>query len=705
MLLCAVSFAAERTAPVVRIDPTTRYIHVTYEVPATAPDEVVANCSWSPSGKDDWRPARVTPLLSDTGYVLATAADWAQWSAGKITERRAASLRRTVIFDPYPETQTNGLVDADLRIDIRTSDGALLDTQTVRLTADNSDVVYIEDWSKLLQQDAISSEDITGKWQWRTGQEGVSFGNALYGKAGTALPQLTYPLDLKGRYAVFVCSSPGAGQIGLRFTGDERTEYLSSPRPHREVLWRWTSMDRQHLVLRQRHLYSGWAAAHIDYVKLVPLTQSLTKDLNDMYSGEHDKFVAAYFEPYSWAFHEDVHDTLQHREPLTAFRDAQVDLVDVQVGRFGAKVVYESRLTDQLLYGTIGDPIDGKIPETGNVGRMQQYTNTLDAELRYAGELGLTAHANFGATNCYPGTPLQGDFSKEHPEWMQGSALRYDVPEVRKYAISLFREAVEIGAPGISIDFCRYPDGIDKPVTCTTFLRELREAVGSKVPILIRFPATGVRLWERFDYKTWVREGLVDFLCPSTIQGRHSNFDIKPYVEAVRGSKCRLLPVVDAIGWGPTIPGPFLQRTKQLYDAGADGIDIYQADGPIVHSPVNRRYVRIAGSTDALKRWWQEDERLRPECSKGIYVTSPMGENSYKRYQRLRVWLEGIPMGEVELHLDDKLVSRFDKPPYLLGTEEYESDSVIPPGEHSLRIRARDGDGWLEQTFTVQGSQ
>jgi hypothetical protein len=82
-----------------------------------------------------------------------------------------------------------------------------------------------------------------------------------------------------------------------------------------------------------------------------------------------------------------------------------------------------------------------------------------------------------------------------------------------------------------------------------------------------------------------------------------------------------------------------------------------------------------------------------------------MGGNPYKRYQRLRVWLEGIPMGRVELHLDGKLVSRFDKPPYLLGTEGYESDGVIPPGEHTLRIRARDGDGWLEQTFTIQGNQ
>ncbi|MBP6965294.1 MAG: hypothetical protein KBC96_12915 [Armatimonadetes bacterium] len=662
-----------------RLDPITRCFHISYKVPGDAPDEIAVRCSWSPSGRDDWRPARVKPLLSDTGYVLATDEDRAQWAEGSVTERRAGGLTRTVIFDPYPEAQENGRVDADFRIEIGTSD-----TQTVHLTADNSDVVYIEDWSKVLQQDAFSE----GKWQFD--------GNTLSGEAGTDLPQLTYPLDLKGRYAVFV-----EGSVGLRLTGDERTEYLSSA--HGEILWRWTRMDRRHLVLKQRQIYSGPADAHINYVKLVPLTDDLARELNHRYSGEHDRMVAAYFEPYSWAFNEDIHDTLQHREPLTAFKEAAVDLLDPQIGRFGAKVVYESRLTDQLLYGTIGDPIDGKVPETGNVGRMQQYTNALEAELKYARELGLGVHANFGATNCYPGTPLQGDFSKQHPEWVNGHALRYDIPDVRKYIISLFREAIEIGAPGISMDFCRYPEGIDKAETCTTFLRELRQAVGPKLPILIRFPATGVRLWERFDYRAWVREGLVDYLCPSTIQGRHNNFDIAPYVTAVKGTKCKLLPVVDAIGWGPTMPGPFLWRVKQLYDAGADGIYIYQADDPIVYAPLNRRYVRIAGSTDALRRWWHTDELIRPECSKGIYITRPMRGEAYSPWERLRVWLEGIPQGEVEMYLDGKLINRYEKPPYTLGTEDYDSDKLISPGEHTLRIRARDGDGWLEETFAIRG--
>ncbi|MBI3922337.1 MAG: hypothetical protein HY318_13030 [Armatimonadetes bacterium] len=52
---------AERRAMTTRVDPVSRYIHLTYQVPADAPEEVVVLCSWSPIGTNDWRAAPVTP--------------------------------------------------------------------------------------------------------------------------------------------------------------------------------------------------------------------------------------------------------------------------------------------------------------------------------------------------------------------------------------------------------------------------------------------------------------------------------------------------------------------------------------------------------------------------------------------------------------------------------------------------------------------
>ena len=208
----------------------------------------------------------------------------------------------------------------------------------------------------------------------------------------------------------------------------------------------------------------------------------------------------------------------------------RASLVDTQVARFGAKAEYETRVSDQLIYNTQGDPLsDGSIPKTDNVGRMQQYTNTLEASLQYGRELGLNVHANFGASACYPDSPLQGDFSRNHPEWMRGAQLRFEVPEVRAYALRMIRECLDAGAPGISIDFMRYPQTIDKPETCNTFLRELRELTeeysrirGKHVPVLVQFPGKGVLppdtnesgSWDLFHFATWAREGLIDYLCP-----------------------------------------------------------------------------------------------------------------------------------------------------------------------------------------------
>lgn len=706
----------EAGAMTVQIDPITRYLHVTYAVPDGAPEEVQVRCTWWPPGGEP-RPARVMPLVSETGLRLVRAEQWKQWTEqGLVTERRAAGLPRTLVVMPYPEMEIDGRIDAQIRVVAAGPDGAVWVDETAHVEADNQDVLAIDDWTQVHQRDAVATGESAPegrRWWFRTGlpvQESAG-GTALIGRAAPddELPPLSYPLALRGWYAVFVC----AGGIGLWLSGDERTDRLGSPQRRQEVFWRWARLDRQHLVISQLHTYAGYASGHLDTVRFVPLSEAQVEKLEATFAGPRDKLVAGYWEPYSWAFEERITRPAQHREPLLAYRDASVPVVDAQLGRFGMKVVYESRLTDQLLHDTIGDPVAGNPqPRTTNVGRMQQYTNTLETELAYARELGLRLHANFGASNCYVGTPLEGDVSKEHPDWRRGHTLRFELPEVQDYALALYREALEIGAMGVSIDFCRYPEAIDRPETATAFLRRLRALAdeyrkrrGEPVPILVRFPGTGVRLAENFDYVTWVREGLVDYLCPSNIQGRHCHIDPAPYLAAARGTATLVMPSVDGLGWGLPWSGPILQRVRQLYAAGCPGIHIYQCDARVLGPPADRRTVRLLGSSAAVERAWAAHLAERPRCSKGVYLSVPGHPGpEYNRWERLRIWTEGLPLGEMELYLDGELVQRTAGPPYLLGTEEYESDGVIPPGPHTLRVRVRDGDGWYEEEFAIQGA-
>jgi len=702
------------------LDPVSRHFRLSYPVPADAPDVVVARCAWTPAGREEWRPARVVPFMSETATHMLPEeprGEWAQWLQGLVREQRAAGLWRTVVFNPYPEAEVESKVNVRFRVQVETVEGKLLATHEAALQADNSDVVYIEDWSRVIQQDQIAqgSTLADGKWTFRTGlpaKDGMTFGNELYAKptGQTQLPDLTVPLDLRGSYAIFVVSRARYG-IRLRLSADERCDVLASRHLGQEMLWRWTRMDRRHLIVSQTENYNGYGTAQVDYVKFVPLSPAQAQALDDQFPKRRDKIVAGYFEPYSWAFHERVTRNVQHREPLSAFAEAGIQIVDCQMGRFGAKANYETRLTDQLTGGTYGDPI-GNIahPTTENVGLMQQYTNTCESEMRYARDLGMFPHANFGATNCYPNSPLEGRISREHPEWRRGHALRYEVPEVQEHILSLYREVLDLGAPGLSIDYCRYPEGIDKPATCNAFMRKLRKladevaaARKQPVPILVRFPAQGVRLWENFDYRTWVKEKLVDFLCPSNIQGRHMHFDIKPYVAATKGTPVKLLPVVDGLSWGLAFPGPFLWRVQQVYDAGVDGVYIYQADGRILGRPEDRRTIALLGSSVAVRNFWERERKLNPQLSKGIYLGPYNQEPGYHGWERLRVWTDGVEPGPMEFVLDGKLVHQCAGPPYLLGTEEYASDGLLPAGKHTLLIRAKDGDGWLERSFEIVG--
>ena len=208
---------------------------VSYPVPQDAPEEVAVLCAWSPAGEAIWQPAKVTPFVSETALRLVPGEEWNEWiGQGRITERRAAGLMRTLCFNPYPEAQEGGRVAVDFRIEVQSAEGTALAVHMLRLEADFSDVTVIEDWSSVFQQNALDAdaEADGAHWSWRTDlppEKGVSLGNALYGDAGpdTPLPPLSYPLDLKGWYAIFV-HVPGS--IRLRLTGDERDDLLSSRR-------------------------------------------------------------------------------------------------------------------------------------------------------------------------------------------------------------------------------------------------------------------------------------------------------------------------------------------------------------------------------------------------------------------------------------------------------------------------------------------
>ena len=707
-------------------DPVTRYVHLSYDVPNGVPGEVEVCCKVRMHAEGTWEPAVVWRYMSPTASALVPHADWAVGvRKGAFVEYGCSGLTRTAIWNPFPKFAQQS--SAILKIEL-SADGSLLAAAETVVGLNNDDVVLLDDWSRVLQTKYVSADPCPREavWWWRTGQLGEDApldGTSLEAKEkNIELPQLTYPLDLRGPYALFVSLPPKLCGMELRLSGDERTEdfgYASHVAPDTtdpairhggEAFWKWCDMDWQNLVIRQPYRtvyeYEDDFHAALDMVRLVPLSQQEVQHLEDEWRADAQRrLVIGYQEPYGWSFTQKIETNLQHREPILAFSEARVDMLDIQFMRGGSCSVAETRVGTQLVVETHGDPVRGEVPHTDNVGRMVQYTNAFESQFKYARQLGIEPRANMGATNCYVGSNFESEFSKQHPDWNEGSALLYEIPEVREYILSLFEEMLEMGARHLSVDWCRYPDALKSKETVTLFLQKLRElsarfwcAEKGTVIVLVRFPARGAPMNEFMDYQTWIAEELADYLVPSQIFNCPLCFEIEEYLEAARGSKTTILPNVEPC---VPMPGLWFDRLLNCYEAGAEGVFIYQCDAPVNRADT-RRYISLAGSYEALKRWKDRETKEQSRYSKGIYLSEPHNKRAYQPFERLRVWVEGVDGLAVELWVDDRRINSYEGPPYILGSEAPDDDHLIPAGEHVLLVRAQDGEAWLEQEFAIR---
>jgi len=141
---------------------------------------------------------------------------------------------------------------------------------------------------------------------------------------------------------------------------------------------------------------------------------------------------------------------------------------------------------------------------------------------------------------------------------------------------------------------------------------------------------------------------------------------------------------------------------RDIYRAGANGVYIYQCDGPVLEGARAREMVRLCGSTEALERFFAADSARQAGYSRDIYLKPPTEGFAYNPWERLRFWIDGIIPDEVIVLLDDKEINQFKNPPYWAGSEDYESDSLLS-GKHIVTIRAKFGGQILEKTFAIEG--
>ena len=292
-------------------------------------------------------------------------------------------------------------------------------------------------------------------------------------------------------------------------------------------------------------------------------------------------------------------------------------------------------------------------------------------------ELGIQAYAcdRPGLWSSYHHSDDQRvrDFN-EHPEWhcldrdgTHTHQASYAHPEVQEYMLCRARAAAETGIDGYGYFFSRDPGlilfepvamegfqgrhGVD-PCTLsdrderlldwradilTGFMRRLRQLLDevAKEKGFDRIKMVQVVLGDEaanrffsFDVAQWVREGLVDVICPYPwtdypdrwlAQG-FVEMDVEYFTSICRGTDCKVYPM-----WVTGVPGlyswvsehvrpnEYFRKAMADYDAGADGISTWDAMGLALFYPfMASRWLRL-GHREKLATWAERDFPLPPK--------------------------------------------------------------------------------------------
>ena len=220
--------------------------------------------------------------------------------------------------------------------------------------------------------------------------------------------------------------------------------------------------------------------------------------------------------------------------------------------------------------------------------------------------------------NILPHEGQHGSFRRDHPEWVIARrAMDYGVPEVRQHILKVARELVErYDIDGLDLDFMRWPVYFKNEEVkantplMTEFVREIRSILeeGSRkknrrLLLSVRVPTRigegkvinapeyspeleclGIGL----DVRRWIKEGLIDMVCPmhfyyTDSQAMFQNID--EWEALTEGTQCGLYPTIahaETKDYGPPYISPASYRglAYSYYLRGADGIAIYNMYGP-----------------------------------------------------------------------------------------------------------------------------
>ena len=370
-----------------------------------------------------------------------------------------------------------------------------METKTIDRIGDSwlsQQPVYRADMDRCTPADALATEPHLRRWRTLTYEIDSLSGTMLLAGPETAAPTITYPLNLRGLYAVSVgvlpITSSEEGQqlaVLLKRSGDETFTALTLPPqsdggPHHheivEMFWRITDLTGHDLQIGQNSARVApgdnagsfeCAPARVAYFKLIPLTDAETYAFQSDQQGSDTKRLFAHNDAHGPHYQYRLTTPEHVRREIEPYRDTDFSRIYWEAGG-GDQTSYFSQVGGRNTFdlGDFGRRGDRMHVESWREFE-QQGIDPFDVALEHTHEIGLQFHASYRVAGFHYPPPLDhfntgSSFYKRHPEWRgvdrtgrQTPRMAYSFPEVRRFVISLLREMAQRPIDGICLLYNR----------------------------------------------------------------------------------------------------------------------------------------------------------------------------------------------------------------------------------------------------------
>ena len=204
----------------------------------------------------------------------------------------------------------------------------------------------------------------------------------------------------------------------------------------------------------------------------------------------------------------------------------------------------------------------------------------------------------------------KGRFIMDNPQWQlkgvrYATAIDYQYEPVRQNILDYIEDMLtRYDVDGVEFDYMRMchmfepgtgPQHADKLTDFTRKTRALLDAAAAsrareRLLLGVRVPATLQEChYLGFDVETWIKEGLLDYVCPSRFHQTALNCPVEDFVALARQTSCKVYPSVhwvDGTSMLPVLAGKggqitametpkFRAAARNFFAFGADGIQTY----------------------------------------------------------------------------------------------------------------------------------